>query len=94
MGGCRLLVAGEGEGAGVFDAALPVESVEDELLDRLRHVGQILLRERLCVQRARGGAGSGREREAESFEISVRWTRIEMSLTREARAVHDRVGAT
>ena len=54
MGGCRLLVAGEGEGAGVFDAALPVESVEDELLDRLRHVRQMLLRERLCVQRARG----------------------------------------
>ena len=37
MGGCRLLVAGKEEGAGVLNRALFVEGVEDKLLDRLRH---------------------------------------------------------
>ena len=38
MGSCGLLVARKNESAGVLDDALAVESVEDELLNRLRHL--------------------------------------------------------
>ena len=38
MGSCGLLVARKNESAGVIDDALAVESVEDELLNRLRNL--------------------------------------------------------
>ena len=41
MGGSRLFIAREDEGAGILDGALFVEGIEDELLDCFRHRSRI-----------------------------------------------------
>ena len=41
MGGSRFFVAGENECTGILDHTVLVESVENELLNRLRHRNQV-----------------------------------------------------